>query len=65
MECCQICHVRVTPGESVCIECAQLSELSRHVVKDLVQTLNPVWRGKLVSVLLADRDHVLAALLRG
>lgn len=62
MECCQICHC---PSKNeLCRDCVKLSETSRLVVQALVIQYNPVFRAKIASALLADRDRIIAAILR-
>lgn len=63
---CQVCLCSVgSSGDYVCKDCDQLSEISRQIVRSLNQTYNHIWRAKLASVVLADRDRFIAALLRG
>lgn len=58
-------HVRLDMDDLYCTDCRAMSDLAKYVVTAIVNEYNPVFRAKLASVILINRDMVVSALLRG
>lgn len=66
---CRCCHtrlelVRIDTDDLYCKDCRAMSDMAKYIVAAIVNEYNPVFRAKLASVILSNRDMFIAALLR-